>query len=80
MRVLCCRYKPKEVFYRSLQDNPSGKVFGLDLIHYWADQHHNGAAGEAIQAEIQDIFTEKEVRIRMPLEELNVMLEEETVQ
>ena len=32
---------------------------------------------EAIQAEIQDIFAEKEVRIRMPIEELKVLLEKE---
>jgi hypothetical protein len=46
--------KPKTVFYRALQDNPSAKAFGL-----------------------QDIFTEKEVRIRMPIEELQVLLEPE---
>ena len=65
----------KTVFYRALQDNPSAKVLGLDLIHYLdQDQKH---ASEALQAEIQDIFAEKELRIRMPIEELKVLLEKE---
>jgi hypothetical protein len=70
--------KPKTVFYRALQDNPSAKAFGLDLIHYQEKQKTTASsAAKLIQAEIQDIFTEKEVRIRMPIEELQVLLEPE---
>lgn len=67
------RYQVKTVFYRGLQDNPSAKVFGLDLIYY-LDQGKNS---QLIQAEIQEIFAEKEVRIRMPIEELKVLLKSE---
>lgn len=63
----------KTVFYRALQDNPSAKVLGLDLVNYC----HQNDAGSNVQAELQDIFAEKEVRVRMPIEELRVLLEPE---
>ena len=62
------------MFIKGLQDIPSAKVFGLDLIHYL---DHNSQS-ESIQTEIQDVFSEKEVRIRLPLEELKVLLIDET--
>lgn len=68
-RLFCCRFQAKTIFYRALQDNPSAKVLGLDLLHY--------QGGAKLQAEIQDIFAEKEVRIRLPMEELQVLLEAE---
>ena len=77
------RYQPKTIFYRALQDNPSAKALGLDLIYYCADVHESSgsvsAAGNAlaVQSDVQDIFTEKEVRIRMPIEELKLLLEDE---
>ena len=80
------RYQPKTIFYRALQDNPSAKALGLDLIHYCASDHESSgasvgaaAAGNAlaVQSDVQDIFTEKEVRIRMPIEELKLLLEDE---
>ena len=71
------RYKTREVFIKGLQDIPSAKVFGLDLIHY-LEQVPQKHASEAIQSEIQDIFAEKEVRMRLPLEELKVLLMDET--
>jgi hypothetical protein len=58
---LAYRYKAKEVFIKGLQDIPSAKVLGLDLIHY-LDQNPQRHTSEAIQAEVQDIFAEKEVR------------------
>ena len=76
------RYKPKEILYRALQDNPSAKAFGLDLIHYSAEGHSNtklkdsGSLSKVIY-EIQDIFEQKGVRIRIPIEELKVLLETE---
>ena len=76
-------YQPKTIFYRALQDNPSAKALGLDLIYYCADVHESSgsvsAAGNAlaVQSDVQDIFTEKEVRIRMPIEELKLLLEDE---
>ena len=69
-----CRYQAKTIFYRALQDNPSAKVLGLDLLHY---QERSSGGADALQAEIQDIFAEKEVRIRLPMEELQVLLEAE---
>ena len=81
-------YQPKTIFYRALQDNPSAKALGLDLIHYCASDHESsgasvGAAGGnalAVQSDVQDIFTEKEVRIRMPIEELKLLLEDEELE
>ena len=78
-------YQPKTIFYRALQDNPSAKALGLDLIYYCASDHESSgasvgaAAGNAlaVQSDVQDIFTEKEVRIRMPIEELKLLLEDE---
>ena len=70
------RYKAKEVFIKGLQDIPSAKVLGLDLIHY-LDQNPQRHTSETIQAEVQDIFAEKEVRIRLPLQELKVLLMDE---
>ena len=74
---LRCRYQAKTIFYRALQDNPSAKVLGLDLLHYQASGGASGTDIKALQAEIQDIFAEKEVRIRLPMEELEVLLEAE---
>ena len=81
-------YQPKTIFYRALQDNPSAKALGLDLIHYCASDHESSgasvgaAAGNAlaVQSDVQDIFTEKEVRIRMPIEELKLLLEDEELE
>ena len=74
-----CRYQAKTIFYRALQDNPSAKVLGLDLLHYQERSSTSSSSpdSEALQAEIQDIFAEKEVRIRLPMEELQVLLEAE---
>ena len=69
------KFNPKTIFYRALQDNPSAKILGLDLIHYQDNLSTN--ANRHLQSELQDIFTEKEVRIRMPMEELKVLLEVE---
>ena len=62
-----------------MQDNPSAKALGLDLIHYNCDRDSsNSTIGAPIQpSDMQSIFTEKEVRFRMPIEELKVLLEEE---
>ena len=88
-------YQPKTIFYRALQDNPSAKALGLDLIYYCADHESSSsssgtsapsgtgaAAGNAlaVQSDVQDIFTEKEVRIRMPIEELKLLLEDEELE
>ena len=83
-------YQPKTIFYRALQDNPSAKALGLDLIYYCADHESSSSSGTsasgtgaaagnalAVQSDVQDIFTEKEVRIRMPIEELKLLLEDE---
>ncbi len=68
------RYQPKTIFYRGIQDNPSAKVLGLDLIYHL---ELSSNASEALQTEIQNIYTEKEVRLRMPMEELKVLLIDE---
>ena len=62
------------MFIKGLQDIPSAKVFGLDLVHYLDQNSQRHTASESIQAEIQDVFAEKEVRIRLPIEELKVLL------
>ena len=61
-----------------VQDIPSAKVFGVDLVHYLDQNSQRHTASESIQAEIQDVFAEKEVRIRLPIEELKVLLLDET--
>lgn len=66
------------MFIKGLQDIPSAKVFGLDLVHYLDQNSQRHTASESIQAEIQDVFAEKEVRIRLPIEELKVLLLDET--
>ena len=45
---LAYRYKAKEVFIKGLQDIPSAKVLGLDLIHY-LDQNPQRHTSETIQ-------------------------------
>ncbi|XP_028913558.2 nuclear exosome regulator NRDE2 [Ornithorhynchus anatinus] len=54
------------IFYRSLQSCPWAKVLYMDAVEYFPDQ---------LQV-IIDLMTEKELRVRLPLEELELLLED----
>nr|XP_002719730.3 nuclear exosome regulator NRDE2 [Oryctolagus cuniculus] len=57
--------RSKGVFYRALQKCPWAKALYLDAVEYFPD---------AMQ-EVLDLMTEKELRVRLPLEELELLLE-----
>ncbi|NWI11600.1 NRDE2 protein, partial [Crypturellus soui] len=57
--------KSKGLFYRALQNCPWAKVLYMDAIEYFPDQLQ-----EAV-----DLMTEKELRVRVPMEELDLLLE-----
>ncbi|XP_034957789.1 nuclear exosome regulator NRDE2 [Zootoca vivipara] len=58
--------KSKGVFYRALQNCPWTKVLYMDAISYFPDELQ----------EILDLMTEKELRVRVPIEELELLLED----
>jgi hypothetical protein len=64
------------VFYRSLQDCPAVKSIFLDVVGYLHLDHAPDAAEDGLRR-VLDITTEKEARTRMPIEELEVLLEKE---
>ncbi|KAJ8044687.1 Protein NRDE2-like [Holothuria leucospilota] len=59
--------RAKSVFYRSLQNCPWAKVIYMDMIRYFP-------AEEDLLEEMVDLMTEKEIRIRCPLEELDMII------
>nr|XP_006208254.1 nuclear exosome regulator NRDE2 [Vicugna pacos] len=58
--------RSKGVFYKALQNCPWAKVLYLDAVEYFPDE----------MQEILDLMTEKELRVRLPLEELELLLED----
>ncbi|KAM6201491.1 nuclear exosome regulator NRDE2 [Rhynchocyon petersi] len=58
--------RSKGVFYKALQNCPWAKVLYMDAIEYFPDE----------MQEIVDLMTEKELRVRLPLEELELLLED----
>ncbi|XP_049625875.1 nuclear exosome regulator NRDE2 [Suncus etruscus] len=58
--------RSKGVFYKALQNCPWAKALYMDAVEYFPDE---------IQ-EILDLMTEKELRVRLPLEELDLLLED----
>ncbi|XP_051869405.1 nuclear exosome regulator NRDE2 [Pristis pectinata] len=58
--------RTKGVFYRALQHCPWAKVLYLDAVSLLPGQLQ----------EIIDLMTEKEIRIRVPLEELEILIED----
>ncbi|XP_029453641.1 protein NRDE2 homolog isoform X2 [Rhinatrema bivittatum] len=56
----------KGLFYKALQSCPWAKVLYMDAIDYFPDQLQ----------EILDLMVEKELRVRVPLEELELLLED----
>ncbi len=59
------------IFNDSFQECPYAKVLYLDLMNYVTDEEN------AVQAELEEIMNEKEIRVRLPMEELKVLLEHE---
>ncbi|KAM3853173.1 nuclear exosome regulator NRDE2 isoform 2-T2 [Vipera latastei] len=57
--------KSKGVFYRALQNCPWAKVLYMDAIEYFPDELQ----------EFLDLMAEKELRLRVPIEELELLLE-----
>ncbi|KAJ7345100.1 hypothetical protein JRQ81_001050 [Phrynocephalus forsythii] len=58
--------KSKGMFYRALQNCPWAKVLYMDAIEYFPDELQ----------EILDLMAEKELRVRLPIEELELLLED----
>ncbi|XP_047397664.1 nuclear exosome regulator NRDE2 isoform X1 [Sciurus carolinensis] len=58
--------RSKGVFYKALQNCPWAKVLYLDAVEYFPDELQ----------EVLDLMTEKELRVRLPLEELELLLED----
>nr|XP_009688106.1 PREDICTED: protein NRDE2 homolog [Struthio camelus australis] len=57
--------KSKGLFYRALQNCPWAKVLYMDAVEYFPDELQ----------EALDLMTEKELRVRVPMEELDLLLE-----
>ena len=55
------------IFYEAIRHCPSVKVLYMDALTYFPD----------MLKEIHDLMSEKQILIRLPLEELNVLLENE---
>ncbi|XP_067848289.1 nuclear exosome regulator NRDE2 [Heptranchias perlo] len=58
--------RSKSVFYRALQECPWAKALYLDAVGHLPGQLQ----------EIMDLMTEKEIRIRVPIEELEILMED----
>ncbi|XP_053113151.1 nuclear exosome regulator NRDE2 isoform X3 [Hemicordylus capensis] len=58
--------KSKGLFFRALQNCPWTKVLYMDAIEYFPDELQ----------EMVDLMTEKELRVRVPIEELELLLED----
>nr|XP_008112882.1 PREDICTED: protein NRDE2 homolog [Anolis carolinensis] len=58
--------KSKGLFYRALQNCPWTKVLYMDAIEYFPDELQ----------ETVDLMAEKELRVRVPIEELELLLED----
>lgn len=58
--------KAKWLFYKALQNIPWVKGLYMDAVQLFPDQLQ----------EFVDLMTEKEIRLRLPLEELDILLEE----
>nr|XP_014341970.1 PREDICTED: protein NRDE2 homolog [Latimeria chalumnae] len=58
--------RSRGVFYKALQDCPWLKVLYMDAVEYFPEQFQ----------EILDLMTEKELRVRVPVEELEILLED----
>ncbi|XP_017380131.1 nuclear exosome regulator NRDE2 isoform X2 [Cebus imitator] len=58
--------RSKGVFYKALQNCPWVKVLYLDAVEYFPEE----------MQEVLDLMTEKELRVRLPLEELELLLED----
>ncbi|XP_076979427.1 nuclear exosome regulator NRDE2 [Tamandua tetradactyla] len=58
--------RSKGIFYKALQNCPWAKVLYMDAVEYFPDE----------MQEILDLMTEKELRVRLPVEELELLLED----
>ncbi|XP_070797353.1 nuclear exosome regulator NRDE2 [Pituophis catenifer annectens] len=58
--------KSKGIFYRALQNCPWAKVLYMDAMEYFPDE---------LQENL-DLMAEKELRVRVPIEELELLLED----
>ncbi|KAM5337407.1 nuclear exosome regulator NRDE2 [Glossophaga mutica] len=58
--------RSKGVFYKALQNCPWAKVLYMDAVEYFPDE----------MQEVLDLMTEKELRVRLPVEELELLLED----
>ncbi len=62
------------IFYRAVQDCPAKKALYLDVVKYL---HVNSTSSCEEMQKVIETLTEKEGRIRLPMEELDILLEKE---
>ncbi|CAB4067062.1 unnamed protein product [Lepeophtheirus salmonis] len=68
------------LFYRSVQECPGAKALYLDVIYYSICSNFDAGTEEESNERLRSILnlmSEKEIRVRMPYEELDVLLEAE---
>ena len=61
----------KDVFYRAVQATPYAKVLFLDIVGYTLRDDVQ------VQTEVEEIMNQREIRIRLLMDELNILLEPE---
>ena len=67
----------KGLLFRSLQDSPGTKALIMDTLKYYCKNPVGVEFSGPCQKSLQELMVEKEVRVRMPIEELEVLLEDE---
>ena len=65
------------LLFRGLQDSPGAKSLIMDTIRYYSQNPVATEFPQYCQKSLQELMTEKEMRVRMPMEELDVLLEDE---
>lgn len=70
------RYDTENTFVRALVYTPSAKILGLDRLQYYMDQRHLRPLFDSQETltNVEGVYSEKEVRIRLPLAELKILL------
>ena len=65
------------LLFRALQDSPGAKTLIMDTLRYYCQNPVETDFPPHCQKSLQELMTEKEMRVRMPMEELEVLLEDE---
>ena len=65
------------LLFRGLQDSPGAKSLIMDTIRYYSQNPVATEFPQYCQKSLQELMIEKEMRVRIPMEELDVLLEDE---